>query len=176
LLATGGWFTWQKLPNPIRWNIEEFATPTETDRVFPCNSIGVNRARQHVMTSPATYRDLEAWKHGIELVERSYAVTRSFPQDERFGLTAQLRRAVVSIPSNIAEGACRRTTKAFLNHLSIALGSHAELETCLEISLRLGYLQRDAYTELLKKSDSVGRLTNGLRRSLDEKRQRRSAE
>jgi four helix bundle protein len=87
-----------------------------------------------------TYRELDAWQQGIALVERCYKQTRSFPSDERLGLTAQLRRAAVSIPSNVAEGACRLTTKAFVNHVGIALGSLAEVETCVEIAARLVYL------------------------------------
>ena len=114
-----------------------------------------------------TYRDLEAWQVGMSLVERCYGVTATFPGDERFGLTAQLRRAAVSIPSNLAEGACRRSPNAFRNHVSIALGSHAELETCLEIAFRLGYLSTEAKNETLELSDSTGRLLNGLHRGLD---------
>ena len=114
-----------------------------------------------------TYRDLEVWQTGMRLVECCYAATKSFPPDERFGLTAQLRRAAISVPSNIAEGACRRTTPAYINHLSIALGSHAELETCVEIGMRLGYLSATANDELMKLSDTTGRLLNGLLRSLE---------
>jgi len=84
-----------------------------------------------------TYRDLDAWQAGMDVVQQIYQVTKRFPADERFGLTAQLRRAAVSMPSNVAEGACRRTTGAFVNHVSIALGSHGEVETCVEIALRL---------------------------------------
>ena len=96
------------------------------------------------MASPQTYRDLETWQSAMTLVERCYAATKLFPLDERFGLTSQLRRAAVSIPSNVAEGACRRTTNAYINHVSIALGSHAELETCVEIAFRLSYLSASA--------------------------------
>jgi four helix bundle protein len=114
-----------------------------------------------------TYRELEVWQTGMTLVERCYEATRSFPLDERFGLTAQLRRAAISIPSNVAEGACRRTTPAYINHVSIALGSHGELETCIEIACRLGYLVTSAGDELMKVSDTTGRLLNGLLRSLE---------
>jgi len=90
-----------------------------------------------------TYRELEAWQQGIALVERCYKQTRHFPADERSGLTSQLRRAAVSIPSNVAEGACRLRTRAFVNHVGIALGSLAEVETCVEVALRLDYLAPD---------------------------------
>ena len=125
------------------------------------------------MAQLKSYRELEVWQTGMTLVERCYGATKSFPLDERFGLTAQLRRAAVSIPTNIAEGACRRTTPAYVNHVSIALGSHAELETCVEIALRLGYLSGSAKDELMKVSDTTGRLLNGLLRSLESRFSRR---
>lgn len=125
------------------------------------------------MASVKTYRELEVWQTAMTLVERCYAATKSFPQDERFGLTAQLRRAAISIPSNVSEGACRRTTPAYINHVSIALGSHAELETCVEIALRLGYLSGSTKDELMNVSDTAGRLLNGLLRSLESRVPRR---
>lgn len=114
-----------------------------------------------------SYRELEVWQMGMMLVERCYGATKSFPLYERFGLTAQLRRAAVSIPSNVAEGACRRTTPAYINHVSVALGSHGELETCIEIACRLGYLSTSARDALMSVSDTTGRLLNGLLRSLE---------
>jgi four helix bundle protein len=81
-----------------------------------------------------------------------------------------LRRAAVSIPTNIAEGACRRTTPAYLNHVSIALGSHGELETCIEIAFRLQYLTLDSRNSLFDAADDAGRLLNDLLRSLENKR------
>ena len=105
----------------------------------------------------------------MELVTECYRVTAAWPRQEMYGLTSQLRRAATSIPSNIAEGHCRRTTGAFANHVSIALGSHGELETCLEVALRLGYLARGSHESLRRRSDSVGRLLNGLYGSLERK-------
>src|SRR5687767_4368955 len=87
-----------------------------------------------------SHRDLETWQQSMTLVEECYRVTTSFPNSELYGLTSQLRRAACSIPSNVAEGHCRRSTKVYANHVSITLGSHGELETCLEIALRLGFL------------------------------------
>src|SRR4051812_24090611 len=114
------------------------ASTRETDR--PTIVSGLRRATPSDMAVVKTYRELKVWQAGMDLVEVVYAVTRTFPRDELFGLTAQARRAAISVPLNIAEGACRRTTGAFLNHVSIALGSHAELETCLEIAMRLKYM------------------------------------
>jgi four helix bundle protein len=119
------------------------------------------------MPKPFTFRDLDAWKQGMDLVEGVYKATKPFPAHELYGLTTQVRRAAVSIPSNIAEGHCRRSTKAFANHVSIALGSHGELETCIELSARLDFLRTAEATQLLACSNSVGRLLYGLYRSLE---------
>lgn len=121
------------------------------------------------MATVNTYRELEVWQVGMTLVEKIYAATKSFPPDERFGLTSELRRAAVSIPSNVAEGACRKTTPTYINHVSIALGSHGELETCVEIAFRLGYLAAKGKDDLMKVADSTGRLLNGLLQSLESK-------
>jgi four helix bundle protein len=113
-----------------------------------------------------TYRDLEAWQAGMAVVEQVYVATKTFPSDERFGLSAQMRRAAVSIPSNLAEGASRRTTGAFANHVGIALGSHAEVETCLEIALRLGYVSQLQLEKVAPFLNRAGQLLSGLHRSL----------
>jgi len=86
-----------------------------------------------------SYRDLEVWRLGLELVETIYRCTSEFPKSEIYGLAAQMRRAAVSIPSNIAEGQARSSSKEFLHFLSFSLGSLAELETQLELTYRLGY-------------------------------------
>ena len=121
------------------------------------------------MPSQFTFRDLEAWKRGIDLVEQCYRATTSFPRSELYGLTSQLRRAAISIPTNLAEGHGRRTTRAYLNHVSIAIGSQAELETCIELSRRLGFLDAQANNTLMAAASSVGRLLYGLYRALDRK-------
>jgi len=120
-----------------------------------------------------TYRELEVWQQGIALVERCYKQTRAFPPDERLGLTAQLRRAAVSVPSNVAEGASRLTTKAFINHVGIALGSLAEVETCVEVASRLDYVLPEEAKTLFEQAGVVGRLLNGLLRSLRAREPRR---
>jgi len=121
------------------------------------------------MTNIITYRDLDVWTAGMDLVERCYRSTSSFPSEELYGLTNQLRRAAISIPSNVAEGNCRRSTKAYANHVSIALGSHGELETCVEIAFRLGYVDAAERAALIDLSDRVGQMLNGLFRSLKAK-------
>ena len=105
----------------------------------------------------------------MDFVEQIYKATRNFPREELYGLTSQLRRAAVSIPSNVAEGYCRRKTKAYANHVSIALGSHAELETCIEIAARLGFLADQIRNTLEAHLGSIGRLLFALHESLEEK-------
>ena len=114
------------------------------------------------MTRP--HYNLEAWKLAMTLVKNIYQVTRSFPQEEIYGLTAQMRRAAVSVPSNLAEGAARTGRKEFAQFLSIAKGSLSELETQLLISAELGYLDgKHAVFELV---EEVSRLLAGLHKSL----------
>jgi four helix bundle protein len=102
----------------------------------------------------------------MDLVEIVYRLSRSFPADERFGLTTQLRRAAVSIPSNIGEGQRRKRRRAFLHHLDIALGSQGELEVQVELAARLGYLGAQDARVLEEGVAEVGRMLNGLIESL----------
>ena len=120
------------------------------------------------MASTSAYRKLETWQYAMEFVEQCYRATTQFPRAELYGLTSQLRRAAVSIPANIAEGYCRRNTKVYAHHVSIALGSHGELETCIEIAFRLGFLATSEREMLDTHAGSVGRLLNALHRSLEE--------
>jgi four helix bundle protein len=113
-----------------------------------------------------THRDLNVWQLGMEITERVYQLTRSFPDDERFGLVSQMRRATSSVPANIAEGNARSSTKEYLHHLSVAVGSLAEVETFLDLALRLGYADSKLILQLI---DSIGeerRMLRGLQRSL----------
>ena len=105
----------------------------------------------------------------MALVTRVYALSKEFPNDERFGLTSQIRRAAVSVPSNIAEGQGRDSTKEFIHHLSIAYGSLMEVETQILIGQDLGYLRNEAVSTLLAESAEAGRIINGLMRSLRRK-------
>ena len=110
------------------------------------------------------YQKLEAWQMAMSLAEAVYQTTRTFPKEEIYGLTSQIRRAAVSIPSNIAEGAARASTKEFMQFLHIARGSASELETQLLLAGKLGYLS--APDNLMACLASVKRLLNGLIRSL----------
>ena len=116
---------------------------------------------------PQYYRDLIAWQKAMDLVESVYSATAGFPSDERFGLISQVRRAVVSVPSNIAEGQARRSRSEFVHFLSVAHGSLREVETQLLIAIRLRYLDEAAGEPILVLADEVGRLINGLARSLE---------
>ncbi len=116
-----------------------------------------------------SYRDLIVWQKAMDLVEDVYKKTKGFPREELYGLTSQLRRAVVSVPSNIAEGQGRNSTKEFLHHLSIAYGSLCEVETQCLIAHRLGYLESRDLDRLARQSSEVGRIINGLSNRLPRK-------
>jgi len=118
------------------------------------------------MSTSKAYRDLDAWQVSMTVVEKTYAATRRFPSEERFGLAAQLRRASVSMPANVAEGWSRRSVRVHANHVSIALGSHAEVETCFEIASRLGYVSEQELNDVAATLDRAGRLLTGLFRAL----------
>jgi len=112
------------------------------------------------------YQDLVAWQKAMDLVADVYSVSRDFPREEVYALTNQVRRAAVSVPSNIAEGQGRRTTADFLRHLSIAYGSLREVETQILIAVRLGYSGQNKADEVMNRAAEVGRLLNGLMASL----------
>jgi four helix bundle protein len=113
-----------------------------------------------------SYRELVAWQRSMDLVEVVYAATRSGPKEEAYGFTSQIRRAVVSVPSNIAEGQGRSSTREFLHHLSIAYGSLLEVETQALVAHRLGNISQDVTDRVLASTAEAGRLINGLSRSL----------
>ena len=121
------------------------------------------------MPTVRSYRDLEVWQLSMKLARLCYDKTTRFPARETYGLASQIRRAAVSVPSNIAEGHSRRTRQAFLNHLSIALGSQSELETQIELSRDLGFLSEESAKEILQVAEQVGRKLHALIRSLEEK-------
>jgi four helix bundle protein len=113
-----------------------------------------------------SYRDLVVWKKSMTLVLDVYRSTQAFPKPETYGLVAQLRRAAVSIPSNIAEGQARLSTAEFKQSLGHARGSLMEVETQILISQELGYLEHDQSEKLLSASAEVGKILNGLLNSL----------
>jgi len=113
-----------------------------------------------------SYRDLLVWQDSMELVVRIYRTTSTFPREERYALVDQLRRAAISVPSNIAEGHGRSRTGDYLRYLSVAVGSLHEVETQLQIATRLGYIAGDVEKELLDACDRVGRMLGALIRAL----------
>jgi four helix bundle protein len=115
-----------------------------------------------------SYRDLKVWQKAMDIAEAVHVHTIEFPKQEIYGLTSQLRRAAVSVPSNIAEGHNRDSTKEFLRFLAIAQGSLAELETQLMLASRFQYLSSDILASLLAQADEVGKMLRGLQHSLSE--------
>jgi four helix bundle protein len=113
-----------------------------------------------------SYRDLEVWKLSIDLVKKVYQVTHDFPASENYGLRNQIRRAAVSIPSNIAEGQGRNSTKEFRQFLAISLGSLAELETQLIIAKEIEYLTQDGLAALLSPLDRIRKMIKGLSKGI----------
>jgi four helix bundle protein len=108
------------------------------------------------------HKKLEVWQEGVVLATSVYELTEAFPKSEIYGLVSQMRRAVVSIPSNIAEGAARFSTKEFAQFLSIAGGSLSELDTQLEIAFKLGFIESAQKTEIDSKIDSISAKLAGL--------------
>ena len=113
-----------------------------------------------------SYRDLVVWQKAVELVTEIYRLTQTFPKEEMFGLMSQMRRAAVSIPSNIAEGHGRLSRKEYIYFLGNARGSLAELETQLTIGNNLGYIDEAVMNRVLDQSGELGRILNGLLASL----------
>ncbi len=116
-----------------------------------------------------SYRELIAWQKGIDLVTEIYEVTRLFPREELYGLSNQLRRAAVSVPSNIAEGQARFSPKEFHHFLAMARGSLVEVETQIIIAEKLKYLEQEACRSLLERTAELGRILNGLLASIKPK-------
>ncbi len=105
-----------------------------------------------------SYKDLIVWQKAMDLVEETYRIIKHLPREEMYALSDQMRRAATSIPSNIAEGQVRNSTKEFVMFLSIARGSNAELQTQLLISVRLRYLKEDEIRKALNLSEEVGKM------------------
>ena len=113
-----------------------------------------------------SYKDLVVWQKGIELAKLIYKVTAQFPGEEKFGLVSQMRRAAVSIPSNIAEGQARHTTGEFIQFISHGEGSVAELETQIILAVELEFCAKNAVLSACELLDEIRRMLNGLRRKL----------
>jgi len=112
------------------------------------------------------HRNLKAWSDSIWLIKDLYLITKSFPKEELFGITSQMRRAALSISLNIAEGAARTSKKEFVRFLDIAIGSIAELDTLFIISVELEFLSDEDFNLLNHKLETIGKLTYGLKRKL----------
>ena len=120
-------------------------------------------------TSPSmvnTHKELVVWQKSMHLAKLVYRYTTSFPKEELYGITSQVRRAVVSIPSNIAEGQARNSTKEFLQFLAIARGSKAELETQLLLCVQVNYLAPTDISEVMQQLQEVGKMLHALTKTL----------
>jgi four helix bundle protein len=116
------------------------------------------------------HKKLDAWQAAMKATQIIYNLTNSFPEVEKFGLVSQMRRAAVSIPSNIAEGAARQGKREFRNFLSMAQGSLSELDTQLELSVMLGYVSKENLDEISSLLLRIDKMLTGLIRSLSEKK------
>jgi four helix bundle protein len=114
-----------------------------------------------------SFRDLNIWQKGIDLVKDIYKETQNFPRQEIYGLTNQIRRAAISIPSNIAEGHIRQHRAEFRQFLSVALGSLAELETQIVISRELNYISTEKSLNVIDQMGSLGKMIRGLIKKLN---------
>ena len=114
------------------------------------------------MTKLRTHKDLDVWNKSVALVTSIYEITKDFPKDELFGLTSQIRRSAVSIPSNIAEGSARKGNKEFVQFLYISLGSMAELETQLIIATNLKYISSSKYDLIINDLTDIRKMLSGL--------------
>lgn len=117
-------------------------------------------------TNPQSYRDLLVWQKSIDLAKQLYRITALFPRDEKFGLISQIRRAAVSVPSNIAEGQARNTTGEFIQFISHAEGSAAELDTQMLLSIELGFVKPLEAANAVALIGEIRRMLNSLRRRL----------
>ncbi len=117
-----------------------------------------------------SYKDLDVWKKSIELVKQVYSLTQGFPKEEIYGLTSQMRRCAVSIPSNIAEGKTRQHVNEYIQFLYIGLGSCAELESQVIIAKELGYLHNGSEIQIMQQLDCIGRMFTNLIKGLREPR------
>ena len=113
-----------------------------------------------------SHRDLIAWQKAMDLVVNVYSLSKSFPQEELYALTKQVRRAVTSVPANIAEGQGRRLSREFHQFLANARGSLMELDTHLEVAFRVGYIKSEQLLNIQRDLNEVGRILNGLMRSI----------
>ena len=118
------------------------------------------------MSEIRSYKDLLIWQKGIELTEKVYLLVKSFPSEEIYSLTSQIKRSVISIPSNISEGYGRSSTKNYIQFLRISRGSLYELETQLIISGNLNYIQKETQIKMIEELNTISRMIQGLIKSI----------
>jgi four helix bundle protein len=116
-----------------------------------------------------SFKDLIVWQRSIQMIDEIYRLAREFPKSETYGLSSQMQRAAVSVAANIAEGNGRDSTKEYIHHLSFSLGSLAEVETYLVVSVRLGYAKQAAVAGLESMCDQIGKMLRSLQKSLRSK-------
>lgn len=119
-----------------------------------------------------SFKDLMVWQKSIDLIDDVYRLSQRFPKSETYGLTSQVQRAAVSIAANIAEGNGRDSTKEYIHHLSFSLGSLAEVETFLVVSVRLGYATQQKIAAIESKANEIGRMLRSLQKALRAKLRR----
>ena len=112
------------------------------------------------------HRKLDVWKKSMNFVKHVYQATETFPKSEIYGLSSQMRRSAVSIPSNLAEGAARKGKKEFSQYLNIAQGSISEIDTQIELSFILNFIEKDVYNDLMDELNTISKMLFGLSRSL----------
>lgn len=113
-----------------------------------------------------SYKELLVWQKSIDLIDDIYRLSYEFPKSETYGLCSQIQRAAVSVAANIAEGSGRDSTKEFIHHLAFSLGSLAEVETYLIVSIRLGYAVQKTIANLEQRCDEIGKMTRSLQKAL----------
>jgi four helix bundle protein len=144
-------------------NLRTFAASLACSRHFRVGELSAVSAAEGTVIQ--SFRDLEVWRRAMTLAEHMYVATEALPRAETYGLTSQMRRAAVSIPSNIAEGKAIGG-RSYRKHLRIALGSEAELQTQVELAVRLKMLDGDEASKLLSETSEVGRMLTALLKSL----------
>ena len=135
-----------------------------TDRQWASPKLHMSAGYQNLKIR--SHRDLIAWQKAMDLVVNVYSLSKSFPPEELYALTKQVRRAVTSVPANIAEGQGRRLRREFHQFLANARGSLMELDTHLEVAFRVGYIKSEQHLAIQKDLNEVGRILNGLMRSI----------
>jgi four helix bundle protein len=136
---------------------------TESRRIW----CGIEGAPESLMTQIKSFRDLLVWQKAMDLAVRCYGVSRRMPKDEQGVLGYQIRKCAVSMPSNIAEGKARQSTAIYMNHLWVAHGSGAELETQLELGARVKVVSEKEASALISDTQEIGRMLQGLVKSLE---------